>query len=209
MPPSPASALPQRAERNRRLYRSLTRTLREYNRRVVTRLHAAGFTDFSPAFPTLLSNLDVAGTPITVLARRAGVTRQATSQLLRDVERCGYARRSASPDDARVTIVRFTPRGRRLLAAVLTLVRDIEREFAEALPRGAFARMRDDLHLLADAIDHAGAFGVGDLDAPAVTRRGPTSRDLSPPAARPRAREGRPASRPSPRSAHPRSTPRG
>jgi hypothetical protein len=36
-----------------------------------------------------------------------------------------------APDDARATIVRFTARGRRLLATVLTLVEEIESSFAE------------------------------------------------------------------------------
>ncbi len=73
----PATEL--RRYRNSRLYRSLTRTLRVYNRLLVERLHERGFTDFSPAFPSMLSNLDMAGTRIGVLAMRAGVTRRAAA----------------------------------------------------------------------------------------------------------------------------------
>lgn len=151
-----------RAARNSRLYRSLTRTLREYNRRLVEGLHARGFTDFSPSFPALLSNVDVAGTPIGVAARRAGVSRQAVGQLVREVERCGYARRETSPSDARVTVIRFTARGRRMLASVLAMVDEIEAEFATHIGEGDFGRMREQLQLVADAIDPGGAFGVGD-----------------------------------------------
>ena len=152
-----------RATRNSRLYRSLQRTLREYNRRLIEGLHARGFTDFSPAFPALLSNVDVAGTPIGVAAKRAGVSRQAVGQLVREVERCGYARREPSPTDARVTIIRFTPRGRRLLAAVLTLVDEIEAELARHVASGEFARVREQLQCIADAIDPDGAFGAADV----------------------------------------------
>ena len=151
-----------RAIRNSRLYRSLQRTLREYNRRLVEGLHARGFPDFSPSFPALLSNVDVAGTPIGVVAKRAGVSRQAVGQLVREVERCGYARREPSLTDARVTIIRFTPRGRRLLAAVLTLVDEIEAELAQ-VAGGEFNRLREQLQCIADAIDPDGAFGVGDV----------------------------------------------
>jgi DNA-binding MarR family transcriptional regulator len=119
-----------RKSRSTKLYRSLTRTLRVYNRLLVERLRARGFDDFSPAFPSLLSNLDADGTRIGVLAGRAGVTRQAAGQLLREIERCGYVKRWDSPTDARATVIAFTPRGKRLLATVLELVEQIEGHFA-------------------------------------------------------------------------------
>ena len=165
--PTPLRATDElRAERNRRLYRSLTRTLREYNRRLVDGLHARGFSDFSPAFPALLSNVDLAGTPIGVAAKRAGVSRQAVGQLLREVERCGYARRERSPTDARVTVITFTARGRRMLASVLDLVDEIELAFSRQLPRGEFGVVRRGMQSIADAIDPEGAFGVGDVESP-------------------------------------------
>jgi DNA-binding MarR family transcriptional regulator len=151
-----------RRYRNSKLYRSLTRTLRVYNRRLVAGLHARGFTDFSPAFPQLLSNLDIGGTRINVLAARAGITRQAAGQLLVAIERCGYAQRRPAPDDARATIVTFTPRGRRLLATVFELVEEIEASFAGIVGARTFATLRTALARIADEVDPQGAFGVGD-----------------------------------------------
>jgi DNA-binding MarR family transcriptional regulator len=151
-----------RKHRNAKLYRSLTRTLRVYNRLLVERLQARGFDDFSPAFPALLSNLDTDGTRIGVLARRAGVTRQAAGQLLREIERCGYVKRWDSPTDARATVIAFTPRGKRLLATVLELVEQIERDFATMLGPGEFDRAREALFRIADRVDPGGALGAGD-----------------------------------------------
>jgi DNA-binding MarR family transcriptional regulator len=151
-----------REYRNSRLYRSLTRTLREYNRMLVTRLQSSGFKDFSPAFPPLLSNLDYEGTRIGVLARRAGVTRQAAGQLLREIERCGYIERRASDDDGRATTVHFTARGRRLHATVIGFVEEIETSFSSMLRAGEFERLRAGLLTIADRIDAGGALGVGD-----------------------------------------------
>jgi len=163
-----------RAYRNTKLYRPLARTLRVYNRRLVAGLHARGFTDFSPGFPPLLSNLDVEGTRIGVLARRAGVTRQAAGQLLREIEACGYVERRTSADDARATVVRFTARGRRLLATVFELVEEIEREFASTIGAAEFDRVREALVALANRVDPMGAFG--DPDEPASRRRIPGRR---------------------------------
>ena len=162
MPPRPGTLADLRGYRNSRLYRSLGRTLRVYNRLLVTRLQALGFHDFSPAFPSLLSNLDTEGTRIGVLAARAGVTRQAAGQLLPEIERCGYAERAASRDDARATTVKFTARGRRLLAKVLELVEEIEGEFEAALAPGEFDAVRTGLLRIADRIDPVGALGNSD-----------------------------------------------
>src|SRR5256885_2281987 len=105
---------------------------------LVTRIQASGFEDFSPAFPPLLSNLDYEGTRVGILARRAGVTRQAAGQLLREIERCGYVERRESPDDARATVVYFTARGRQLHSAIVGFVEEIEAEFASMLRAGEF-----------------------------------------------------------------------
>ena len=161
-----------RAYRNTKLYRPLARTLRIYTRRVVEGLHARGFMDFSPAFPALLSNLDVEGTRIGVVAKRAGVTRQAAGQLLREIEKCGYIERRTAAEDARATVVRFTARGRKLLAAVFDIVEDVEAEFAAKLAPGEFDRLRDVLIRLATSVDPIGAFGA--VDEPT---RAPRQRD--------------------------------
>src|SRR5262245_1627539 len=128
MRPAWSHAAKMRDYRNTRLYRPMARAMRVYNRRIVDGLQARGLTDFSAAFPPFLSNLDVEGTRIGVLAQRAGVTRQAAGQMLREIARCGYVDLKRAPDDARAMIVRFTPKGRRLLAAVFELVEAIEAE---------------------------------------------------------------------------------
>jgi len=151
-----------RRYRNTRLYRSLGRILRVYNRRLIEGLRERGFEDFAPSFPALLSNLDVGGTRIGVLAARAGVTRQAAGQLLREIRKCGYVVFKDSAHDGRVTTVHFTARGRRLLSAALELVDQIEHEFAEILADGKFVTVRDALLRIADRIDPGGRVGEGD-----------------------------------------------
>lgn len=167
-PPRSLAAI--RAYRNTRLYRPLTRTLRVYHRRVLEGIRQHGFEDFSDAFPPLLANLDVQGTRIGVLAQRAGVTRQAAGQLVREIERAGYVERKASAADARATVVRFTPKGRRLLAAIFELVNDIEADFARHLAPAEFERLRVSLIRLANGIDPIGSFGDADEPAEPIRR---------------------------------------
>jgi DNA-binding MarR family transcriptional regulator len=151
-----------RQYRNSKLYRPLARTLRVYNKTLVTALVARGFRDFSAAFPQILSNLDTQGTRIGVLAARAGLTRQAAGQLVAEIERCGYVQRRAAPDDARAIVVRFTPRGRRLLETVLELVEATEARFAAVLGQASFEHLKTELAVLADHLDPEGAFGSAD-----------------------------------------------
>ncbi len=151
-----------RRYRNSRLYRPLARVFREYNRFLVAQLHERGFTDFSPAFPQILSNLDTKGTRVGVIAARAGMTRQAAGKLIIEIERCGYVRRSDAKGDARATVVRFTPRGRRLLETVIELVEEMESRFASIAGAAELDRVRIAMGKIADAIDPDGAFGRGD-----------------------------------------------
>src|SRR5687768_8065443 len=134
-----------RSYRNSKVYRSLGRTFRVYNRMLVTALHESGFRDFSPAFPQIMSNLDTEGTRIGVLAKRAGITRQAAGQLVAEIERVGYVERRAATDDARATVVHFTPLGRKVLARVFVLVEEVEGRFEEILGKRAYETMRDGL----------------------------------------------------------------
>ena len=151
-----------RRYRNQAIYRSISRLLRAYNRRLVEELHRRGFADFSPAFPPLLSNLDAEGSHIGTLARRAGVTRQAAGQLLRQIEACGYVERLASPHDTRATMVMFTPRGRTMLANVLEIVGALDREYAAELGAGGFDELRDRLFAMAERADPGGALVGGE-----------------------------------------------
>lgn len=151
-----------RAYRNSRLYRLLTRMLRVYNRRLLAMLHARGFRDMSAGFFPILSNLDTEGTRIGVLALRGGVSRQAAGQLLKAIEKCGYVELRPSEDDARVTMVHFSARGRKLLAAVFEAVNEIEGDFEAVLTKKEALKLRADLLRIADVVDPEGSFGTVD-----------------------------------------------
>jgi DNA-binding MarR family transcriptional regulator len=151
-----------RRHRNVALYRSAARILREYNRRLIAGLHERGFDDFMPSFPQILSNLDTEGTRIGILARRAGISRQAAGKLLGQIERSGYVELRPDVRDSRATLVLFTPRGRRMLATVLRIIRSLDRGLASAIGKQTFERVRSELFEIAEEFDPSGALGVDD-----------------------------------------------
>lgn len=85
------------------------------------------------AHTSLFPHIDLEGTRITDLADRLGVTKQAVSQLVADLEELGVLERASDPNDARARLVRFTPRGRAGLLEGLAVLRELEEDCAKAI----------------------------------------------------------------------------
>jgi DNA-binding MarR family transcriptional regulator len=79
---------------------------------------------------SLFPHIDLEGTRVTDLADRLGVTKQAVSQLVDDLEAIDVLERVADPDDARARRVRFTSRGRAGLLEGLVVLGALEDEYA-------------------------------------------------------------------------------
>jgi DNA-binding MarR family transcriptional regulator len=90
----------------------------------------------------LIPHIDLAGTRITDLAERVGVSKQAVSQLVDDLEALGIVTRSVDPDDARARRVVFTERGRAGLLEGLAVLRALEDELATALGSDTLTQLR-------------------------------------------------------------------
>src|SRR5436305_12575845 len=87
--------------RSRNMRQLLLRASRIVNRHVVEGLHARGYETLRSTHTTLLSNIDLAGSTVTVAADRAGITKQAMGRLATELEAAGYIRVRRDPKDAR------------------------------------------------------------------------------------------------------------
>ena len=112
------------------------------HRRLIQDLNAAGFTELRLAHIPVLQYPGPDGARPSVLAERAGMSKQAMNQLLRSLEALGYVARSDAPGEGRARIVRFTKRGRAAYAKVHDILRDIEREWKEELGTKPFADLK-------------------------------------------------------------------
>jgi DNA-binding MarR family transcriptional regulator len=63
------------------------------------------------------------------IAATARLSKQATNDMLRELERLGYVERHPDPSDGRARIIRLTKRGRALDAAVWTAGREVEQSY--------------------------------------------------------------------------------
>ena len=86
-------------------------------------LVGAGFEDHRLVHHNVMAHVRHEGIRLTELAEQAGVTKQAMSELVDDLERLGYLERTADPADGRAKLICFTKKGR---AAVKTAQRCFE-----------------------------------------------------------------------------------
>jgi len=100
---------------------------------VTASLAERGYDDFPFASASMLWLLDEGGTRSTVLAQRAGVTKQAMSQLVRLMERQGYLEQVADPADTRAKRVRMTRRGEAVKIACVEVREQLNRKLAKTL----------------------------------------------------------------------------
>ena len=116
-----------------------------------------GFDGMTPAFSSLIPLLDAQGARPTELARRAGITKQAISQLVRELERRGYVEQARDATDTRAKIVRLTERGVALRSACFEVRQQLDALGAEALGPERLARLREDLRAFTATLLRAAA----------------------------------------------------
>ena len=113
--------------------RGLLTAARAHTNAVVARLALRGYVDFPFASASLLWLLDEGGTRSTLLAQRAGVTKQAMSQLVRLMEQQGYLEQVTDPHDTRAKVVRMTPRGEAVKTACVEVRDELNQKVAQAI----------------------------------------------------------------------------
>lgn len=113
------------------------------HRRIIEDLNAAGFAELSLPHIALFRFPGPDGVRPSVLAERAGMSKQAMNRLLGSLEDLGYLVRSDAPDEGRARIVHFTKRGHAAYAKAVEVLRDIEREWRAELGSKDFALLKE------------------------------------------------------------------
>jgi DNA-binding MarR family transcriptional regulator len=112
----------------------------------VTRaMHERGFPGIRLVHIALIRNVDENGTRISDIARRAGMTKQATGQLVAEFVDLGYIRLVPDPEDGRAKIARYTAKGKRLLVAIVASIEATEDAVSAAIGTRALAALKTTL----------------------------------------------------------------
>lgn len=113
------------------------------HRRIIKELNAAGFKELRVPHMAVFRFPGPDGARPTVLAERAGMSKQAMNQILRSLERLGYIARSENPHDGRARIVRLTKRGHAVYLKIHEILREIERDWSAELGAERFRELKE------------------------------------------------------------------
>ena len=116
------------AWRHANVGRLLNNAVRRFEARVLELMSASGHVETRIAHVSLTRNLDVEGTRLTELARRASMSKQAMGELVDQCAELGLVDRAADPGDRRARIIKFTPAGLTWLDAFRDAVDVAEQE---------------------------------------------------------------------------------
>lgn len=133
--------------------RVLSNALRRFEERVLALMNEGGHTQTRLSHVNLTRHLDLEGTRITELARRASITNPAMSELIDQCEELGLVERIPDSADKRVRIVRFTPAGLEWLTAFGRAVAAAEAEMAEEIGARCMKSLMTDLASYAAAME--------------------------------------------------------
>lgn len=140
-----------RQVREQHIGRLFLRASRAFAVTASEKLEARGHEGLGATHTALLPHVDLEGTRATVLAERAGMTKQAVGQVVSDLERQGYVERRTDPADSRAFLVVFTDAGWRFLRDAQDVKLEIEAEYSAVV--GA-ERMRSLRSTLNDLLEH-------------------------------------------------------
>ena len=141
----PAGAERIRETREQHIGRLFLRASRSFAALATMKLKERGHEGLGAAHTALLPHVDLGGTRATALAERAGMSKQAAGQVVRDLERL------PDPSDSRATLVRFTDAGWRFLRDAGDVKREIEAEYGAALGEERMRLLRSALN---DLLEH-------------------------------------------------------
>ncbi|MGH9444211.1 MAG: MarR family winged helix-turn-helix transcriptional regulator [Terriglobia bacterium] len=113
------------------------------HRRIIKELNEAGFKELRVPHMAVFRFPGPDGARPSVLAERAGTSKQAMNQILRSLERLGYIPRSDKPHDGQARIVRLTKRGHAVYLKIHEILREIERDWSAELGAERFHKLKD------------------------------------------------------------------
>jgi DNA-binding MarR family transcriptional regulator len=115
---------------------------------MLARIHAAGHPDVTGGMIGLFRFAGVDQRRPSEIAVTARLSKQATNDMLRELEHLGYVERHPDPTDGRARIIRLTKRGQTLDLAVWNAGREVERSWRARFGARQWATFRDVLDRL-------------------------------------------------------------
>lgn len=139
----PDRSLPQLPVQARTLGFLLREVYGLLQQRVYEKVAAAGHPGVRPLHSPVLRHLPAAGGRVADLARATGLAKQSVTYIVGDLVALGYLRTAPDPQDGRASQLTYTPRGHKLLTALMNASEESETELQSTLGVQRLRELRD------------------------------------------------------------------
>jgi DNA-binding MarR family transcriptional regulator len=129
----------------------LAKATQRWNELLAERFAAAGYEDVRPSYGSVLLPLyEEDGLRMGELARRARLSKQTMTEMVRRLERDGLVERRADPGDGRASLVFLTARSRAFEPIATDVLRQLDRSVRRRLGDARVAELKSALRSLLD-----------------------------------------------------------
>ena len=126
------------------LGRDLSFLSREMSRSLMQKSVARGHDGLKLNWDTVFLNLDFReGSRIVDLAQINGLTKQAMSQIVAEIEQHGYVAKKDDPDDGRARKIMLTAKGKKMVQDSMESYRELEAEYEALIGRERLALFQE------------------------------------------------------------------
>jgi DNA-binding MarR family transcriptional regulator len=121
------------AQRQRSLIRLTALLKKDMDARIMEKLQMKGYTNFKLGDLPLIVNIQPEGTINNELAKRARISKQAMSKVVKNLEAGGYILTRKHENDNRSSVIFLTDNGKRLLICAIESIGEIEEIYTEVI----------------------------------------------------------------------------
>jgi DNA-binding MarR family transcriptional regulator len=127
----------------------LAKAMQRWNELLYERFVAAGYSDVRPSYGSVLLPLyEEDGLRMGDLARRARLSKQTMTDIIRRLERDGLVERRPDPSDARASLIFLTARSRRFKPVAARTLGELDRLVRRQLSAASVSELKNALRQL-------------------------------------------------------------
>lgn len=140
------------ARRPRLLVKLLSIVKKDFDARITEYLQQTGYKDFKIGDMVLLVNISPEGTINNELAKKARITKQAMSKVVKNLEAMGFIYTRKHETDNRATVIFLSDKGKQLVIDVSGAVQEIQAFYTGIIGEKDAEQLRDILFRLVEGI---------------------------------------------------------
>jgi len=133
------------AQKERSWGKILSHLKRQFDSWAMAEFAANGYEDFKMGYMPLLANITPEGITNNELARKARVTKQAMSKLVKELVSLGYVATHEHGHDKRSVEIYLTSKGKKLVISARQKLAALEKEYEDLLGKKKFDDVKEQL----------------------------------------------------------------